>query len=160
MKSIIQLSKQLNADAKQLNDSLIRHGHDVSTTFGVNDGFIDDDVNDHIQTLYNDITAELVDYDHVLSMKSTLVPINIECCIYFLMQGNIITYVGQSFSLLGRIQQHILNNVIPFDTVSYIAVDRHKINLYERMYIHSFAPKYNTTKYTVNQIIDCILKLY
>ncbi len=67
-------------------------------------------------------------------------------CVYFLMKGKRIVYIGQTTDLPSKIKFHRSDNVKNFDKIFYIIdKDRYYLNSVERQYIQKFKPKYNIT---------------
>lgn len=64
-------------------------------------------------------------------------------CVYFLLSGSDVVYVGQSVSLAARISTHRSEGYKAFDRVYYLPVDRSQLNHTERAHISKFRPKYN-----------------
>ncbi len=160
MKSITEIAKEYNLLPKELNDMFVRNNIYVSTTFGINDGFIEVELYDHITERYANYSSNIFPESAIIDMKGTTVPIKKSSYIYFLINNGIIVYVGQSFQLLGRIQNHIDNDGKAFDAISVIEVDRKSLNIYERLYINTIKPQLNRTNYTNLDIIDYIVKTY
>lgn len=160
MKSITEIAKEYNLLPKELNDMFVRNNIYVSTTFGINDGFIEAELYDHITERYANYSSNIFLESAIVDMKCTTVPIKKSSYIYFLINNGIIVYVGQSFQLLGRIQNHIDNDGKAFDAISVIEVDRKSLNIYERLYINTIKPQLNRTNYTNLDIIDYIVKTY
>ena len=160
MKSITEIANCYNILSKELNDMFIRNNIYVSTTFGINDGFVDIELSDYITDRYNTYISDMLSEDAILDIKNVTVPIKKSSYIYFLINDEVIVYVGQSFQLLGRIQNHIDNNGKTFNAISIIEVDRKLLNIYERLYISIIKPQLNKTNYTNLDIIDYIVKSY
>lgn len=69
-------------------------------------------------------------------------------CVYLLFDGIIVSYVGQTGYLQGRIRSHCCSRTIKFDTVLAIIMDRFgsdysDVNAAERACIELFRPKNN-----------------
>lgn len=66
--------------------------------------------------------------------------------IYFLKQGKIIVYVGESTCIMSRIMQHFKENVKQFDSFQIIEKrnfsDKQRLSL-EKSLIKKFKPQYN-----------------
>lgn len=68
--------------------------------------------------------------------------------VYFLCLCKKINYIGRSFHILGRINNHAVNKVMEFDSVYYITIptqSKEVLDLFERILIDLFQPFYNTT---------------
>lgn len=70
-------------------------------------------------------------------------PTSKQCGIYFLWDGGIVVYVGQSHDLTQRVCQHIQEGVKRFSAASFIFCRPHELDKLERHYIEKMAPKYN-----------------
>lgn len=64
-------------------------------------------------------------------------------CVYFLVRGNEVLYVGQTVNLGRRILAH--RNVIPFERVFYLDVADVEMGAVERAWIRRLNPPYNRT---------------
>jgi len=65
-------------------------------------------------------------------------------CVYFLMQGEEVVYVGQTNCLPDRIIWHRRDKKV-FDGVWFLPVDAGDLVLLEGRYIDRFRPRYNKT---------------
>lgn len=63
------------------------------------------------------------------------------CGIYFLIKGTEIVYIGQSVSVLKRIETHFSNK--DFDSFSFLPCKKEMLDVVESLYIHLIEPKYN-----------------
>lgn len=63
--------------------------------------------------------------------------------VYLLYRNGLIVYVGQSRTLLWRIEQHIAEAVKTFDAVAFVPCQVPQLNTVERRYIRKYAPQYN-----------------
>lgn len=160
MKSITEIANQFNVSTKELNDMLMRNGIYVSTTFGINDGYIEDELYTDLCEQYNQYQALLLPAEEIINNKSIVVPIKKAPYIYFLLEDNIIVYVGQSYQLLARLQNHVDNDNKVFNAVTVIEVSRKTINIYEKLYINRFNPSLNKKKYSILEILDHFVKAY
>jgi hypothetical protein len=84
-----------------------------------------------------------------ITIKSVIRDIkrNRNCFLYFLLNKNVLVYVGKSNSnILNRINEHIKDK--DFDSVYYIALSSDNLlDEYEKKYIIKYKPKYNKTVY-------------
>ncbi len=62
-------------------------------------------------------------------------------CVYFLLDGDDVVYVGQSVSLQTRIISHKKDK--KFDRVVYISCDRERLDEVEGTFIRALKPKFN-----------------
>lgn len=160
MTSIIDLSQHLNILPKQLNHLLIQNGFYVSTTFGISDGFIDEELSSFLLERYCHYRSLLLSEEEILINKTQCVPIEKDNRVYFLIQDDTIVYVGQSIQLLGRLQNHVDNKEKKFNYVYYTPVPRKEMLLIEMFYINKLTPIYNTTNNNSLDIITQLLKQY
>lgn len=63
--------------------------------------------------------------------------------IYFLWQGEVVVYVGQSKHVTNRILKHAVDKLKTFDGVSSIPCPRKALLKTERYFIEALLPKYN-----------------
>lgn len=63
--------------------------------------------------------------------------------IYFLLDGEDVTYVGQSTNVLGRVGQHCAERTKQFQRWAYVACAREELNELERFYIALLRPRDN-----------------
>lgn len=66
-------------------------------------------------------------------------------CIYFLIENNIVVYVGQSINLAGRVLDHKYTTKIEFDKIGFIPCEVEDMNNMEAINIVKHKPKYNFT---------------
>jgi hypothetical protein len=64
-----------------------------------------------------------------------------ESGIYFLWQGSVVAYVGQTVNLARRLSGH--ERLYPDDQISYLRVDRHELLYHEAFYIGVCRPHRN-----------------
>ena len=64
-------------------------------------------------------------------------------CVYILMDGTEIVYIGQSVCGLERIADHKRRN-LKFDRVMHLSVPTGELDDVERLYISIYRPKYNS----------------
>lgn len=68
-------------------------------------------------------------------------------CVYFLLQGTEVVYVGQSKCLPSRVEQHrrgdAQNGPKVFDKVVFFPVEESQLNFVEKFYIRQLKPFYN-----------------
>ena len=73
-------------------------------------------------------------------------------CVYFLMRGRAVVYVGKTRSLYRRVEDHWYGNgstpVKDFDSFSYIEVESEKQDFVEARFILLLQPSYNKQLHT------------
>ena len=74
------------------------------------------------------------------TIKSTRQPVHRISGIYFLFKGEELVYIGQSINIMGRINNH---NIDEWDSYSYTEVPRWNLTTIEQQYIHKFKPRRN-----------------
>ena len=62
--------------------------------------------------------------------------------VYFLIKNGRIVYVGQSFSVFARVNQHKTDRK-DFDSMAYVPCDAKDLDILESLYIHMFQPDLN-----------------
>lgn len=70
-------------------------------------------------------------------------PARIGPCIYFLMQGEKVVYVGQTTNLIQRCLNHTKEGWKEFDGIKYIMISEEYINDTETFFILLLRPLYN-----------------
>lgn len=156
-RSIRELSKALNCNALDLNKTLLRADVYIATEFGLNDGFIQPSFADEFLKEHNDFMASLLCEEDVISKKVPHVPLSFGPCIYFLIHGNSIVYVGQSVQVLNRIHIHILDGKL-FDHVTILPISKHIMTDVEQGYIYNINPRLNIVKPSYQDLIFNSLK--
>ncbi len=65
------------------------------------------------------------------------------CGIYFLLENDIVVYVGQALAISARISKHIHDKKKSFDKVRYLECSKEELNKKEKYLIAHYHPKYN-----------------
>lgn len=95
--------------------------------------------NEHeVAGMLSGIDGDLPAVDHIISNAQQL---NNVCGIYFLIKDGEIVYVGQSVSVMARIQSHTASK--EFDSFSFLPCKREILNVIESLYIHLLEPSGN-----------------
>jgi len=81
------------------------------------------------------------------------------CGVYFLIQDNKIVYIGKSFNIYVRIDQHYKSEKIIFDKWNYIELSKEKIDEMETRYVLKYNPKYNKILPTKSSDLKTIKQL-
>lgn len=137
---ITELAKQLRVNAKQLDKLLLAR---ELTDYGI---VLDEIAGDLIslRDFYEGMMVEPV-RGEVIPLSLRRVPV-----VYFLFDGEIITYVGQTFNLFSRLGQHSSKEYNGFFAVR---VERKDIDIMESLYICRYLPRDNIDgKDTINTI--------
>ena len=92
-----------------------------------------------------DIPKELIHH----SQELLELPIINPPCVYFLLEGVEIVYVGQSINVAARVNQHIQDK--DFNKVLYLPVVKENLDVVERFFIERLQPKYNKDGYLKHQ---------
>lgn len=90
---------------------------------------------------------ELLDSHQLVAadvIRSQAIPIEQQCGIYFLLDGEEIVYVGQSVNILARVAGHLTGQMV-FNAYAYLEFPVEELTLRESEYQSCFAPKYNRT---------------
>ena len=102
-------------------------------------------------------------YDETVSLFFTpapeehvLVSHNCRPVVYFLFEGNELTYVGKSFDVFSRISEHNRSKV--FDGMAVVQVDRKRIDIVELFFISKFKPRDNKVGTSVIEFVRKIIK--
>lgn len=80
-----------------------------------------------------------------LSKKLNTLKLHLGACIYFLIKGTEVVYVGQSTNFHNRIAQHLSDK--DFDGVFYMNLPEESLNDVEQALIWHLKPVYNRTSY-------------
>lgn len=143
-KNIKELCVHFNVSVHDMYKRLLKLGN----TYGVK---ILHQQNDeiYIQTeLYNRITEYLNNYKGLIPEKrnivinaSETVPIKRGSYIYFLLNNEIIIYIGQTVHLGGRVNEHLKDK--SFDEIYYFSVDESVRLFVEALCIQNYSPELN-----------------
>lgn len=78
--------------------------------------------------------------DQLLGLRGAPLP---ESGVYFLFEGNVLRYVGQSHRLAARIRFHQDERKLPFDSWAAVPVPRRFLDVVEALYIARYQPFFN-----------------
>ncbi len=104
--------------------------------------FIPETIFERISVAINKTENLLTKIEYIIEQADDKIPFGKEPHIYYLFDNTEIIYIGQTFAIAGRINEH-LSNGKKFTKVYCEQVDRRKINLIEKLYIHRDSPKLN-----------------
>mgnify|MGYP003135932711 FL=1 len=76
-------------------------------------------------------------------------PMVLPPCVYFLIEGVEIVYVGQSINVSARAYQHTQDK--DFSKVLYLPTVKENLDKVERFFIERLQPKYNKERFKVNK---------
>ena len=76
-------------------------------------------------------------------------PMVLPPCVYFLIEGVEIVYVGQSVNVSARANQHTQDK--DFSKVLYLPTVKENLDKVERFFIERLQPKYNKERFKVNK---------
>lgn len=99
-----------------------------------------------------DVDVQKVDGDGLLAFDELLQIRNeftVRRGVYFLWEGNVITYIGQSTNIHQRISAHFVDKFREWkiDGYSFIEVDNsYNLDTIEALYIAKFSPRHNRKK--------------
>jgi len=106
------------------------------------------EINDHLQELiYSEVLIE--------ETASTQIPFDSMPRVYFLLDGKVIVYIGQSLSIAGRINKHSESKT--FNRVATFKVTQDELSITEAMNINYYHPVYNIHTALTGQYIENIL---
>lgn len=71
-----------------------------------------------------------------------------KCFIYFLLLNDVVTYVGQTTNLPGRISSHLHGGYIDFDDFQIIECKKHELDKLEKKFISLYLPINNSCMFT------------
>jgi hypothetical protein len=159
MRSITEIAKRFNADPKKVNDLLIKYEVKIYTEFGINDGFVNDDLYEHLEHEINLLYKDSLERDDIFKLKTDYIPLSFkDCCVYFLIKDNTIVYVGQTVNLMARTGEHIKNK--DFNYIAYIPTPKRRLLRVEGYYIVKFNPLYNLVGLSNITLFENLIKLY
>lgn len=159
MKSIRELSGQLDCNPLDLNAMFVKNGVYIQTIPGTDDGFIDSELNDYLLDKFEQLKSRVISKELLISIKSPFVPILPGAYIYFLFQSNELIYIGQTVSLLMRLDNHQKTGK-SFDEVAVMQVDWKELNMIEAINIIHYSPKLNTSNPMLLTYIQKELRKY
>lgn len=99
----------------------------------------------------------VVPRDRVLERARPHLPIKIEPCVYFLVSGKSIVYVGQTVGPLSRMHYHIKDGVKEFDSVYLSWVDKRSLEIYEYVNIEHHNPIYNKARLSQENYLEWLI---
>ena len=85
----------------------------------------------------------IIERDAILAKRSDMVNIHDRHAVYFLLLGDVIVYIGQSTSLLGRLDKHLKDEGKRFDGVAYFVNLPGGLTDCEYINIRHYSPVYN-----------------
>ena len=160
MKSIRELAIKFNCSPFEVNKLLLKWEMPIQTTFGIDDGFIADDLAEHINDQTKQLKEKSKTIDEIISRKQNNV--HLECkgtFVYFLIKNDLIVYVGQTVNLMERVGTHVKGNK-DFNYITYIEVPKRWLLRTESHYIMQFNPHYNISGINSITFLESILKSY
>tara|TARA_R100000501_G_C2563881_1_gene73431 strand:- start:42 stop:647 length:606 start_codon:yes stop_codon:yes gene_type:complete len=92
-----------------------------------------------------EIPQELIHHSQELFEFPMILP----PCVYFLLEGIEIVYVGQSINVSARVSQHTQDK--DFSKVLYLPIVKENLDVVERFFIERLQPKYNKERFKVNK---------
>ncbi len=158
MVSITELANQYDCDPIHLNKIMVKYDIPVKTEFGVNDGFVEENVDQFLKEQFFEFD-QYPSEEWILDNKKDSVPIKFGYYVYFLIDGNEIVYVGQSCAINARIQTHI-DSKKAFTHVNYFEVKRERLTEAEWFYISCLKPKLNIANSDRIWLIDLLMKRF
>ncbi len=114
------------------------------------------DLEEEVLTVY----ARYCDYGETVVRSpdgSSVIPFTKFGCVYFLLRGECVVYVGQTMHLSARISQHVGDGKV-FDGVSYFEVDREDLVIIEAVNIAHHLPELNIENLEPYRIFQKVLK--
>ena len=104
---------------------------------------------------YNRYSNEI--FDKPGERKSNQIPFNKFNCVYFLMNGDCVSYVGQTSHLCARVAAHVGKGK-KFEYVSWFIVDREDMMLIEAFNIKHYNPELNIEIPGLKELIYLVAK--
>lgn len=104
---------------------------------------------------FNDYMDEIVKDPSIA--KTNKIPFNKFNCVYFLMDGDYVAYVGQTSHLSARISTHVSDGK-EFDSVSWIHVESSELLLIEAFNISHHNPSLNADVAGMKELVLMVAK--
>ncbi len=132
---------------KELKDTILDNWNCIGKIFG--DEFTQESI-DSLETSYlqYNSTIDLTPQDN----KSFSIPFTKFNCVYFLLQGDCVVYVGQTAYLCARLATHVSDGK-EFDSVSWFEVSQDNMLMIEAFNISYHNPELNKEKPTMKELI-------
>jgi len=160
MKSIRELAVQFNCNPIDINKVLVRHELFIVTPFGTDDGFISNDLFEHIQAEVSQVLDGSLDNEAIVNAKIDHIPLSARgSYVYFLLKNDLIVYVGQTICLTARVGEH-LKSIKDFNYISFIEVPKRRLLQVESHYIQKLNPAYNLTGFNPVGLFESIVKSF
>lgn len=145
MVKITEIAKQFNIDEEFVHKTILVHGNYITQKLlhHTRDGYlVSKNIQNEITETRDRLTNMIIEERDILRTADTCIPFAFSPRIYFLLQGDVIVYVGQSKILCGRIVQHIEGGK-EFDLVSTFPIKQDILTITEFMNIMFYQPVYN-----------------
>ena len=153
------LAKHLQISNRDVYDALLSYG-DFTQQKVLH--YLDEDLV-MSESLYLDILdidgyiQECIKSEGIIKNKAAkCIPFDTLPRVYFLLDGDIVVYVGQSMAIAGRISQHVTNKT--FDKVATFKVIKSELDMVEMINIKYYYPIYNKDVITPCDYLRHILK--
>ena len=135
--TILELAKKIKYSDSSLSDSV-------------------DIIQEKVLDRYTHYSMMIVDTPQY--SKNPTIPFNRFSCVYFLMQGDYVAYVGQSTHLGARVAQHVVAGK-QFDAISFVLVDTDDLLIAEAFNITHHNPSLNIDKKSNIELLTMVSKL-
>jgi len=95
--------------------------------------------------------------EHPCDSKSSEIPFSKFNCVYFLMDGDYVAYVGQTSHLSARVSTHVADGK-EFDSVSWVCVESSEMLLVEAFNIAHHNPSLNVEMAGMKELVLMVAK--
>ena len=160
MLKITEIAKQFEIVEGFVLKTILAHGNYITQKllYHIESGYtVSKNIQREIKETRNRLEDMVIEESHILRTADTCVPFALSPRIYFLLQGNVIVYVGQSKTLCGRIIQHIESGK-EFNLVSTFPIKQDILTITEFMNIMFYQPIYNKDLMTKENFFKEVLK--
>ena len=166
IKDINEIAKELNLSRINIRDELLKNGRKIRIKLlhGIHnndrmEAVISQIYYEEIMEAVEMLNMEVVDIDEATALSCNTVPFRLEPMIYFLFDGGVLVYIGQSINLCSRISQHVLDGEKRFDKVAAFSVPKKDLNMVEDINIYKYKPIYNQRKWSQRDYFKNVLLL-
>jgi len=120
--------------------------------------FVSNEAHGEIMSVDRRLKDRIFDLEVAVNCKSKSVPIMNGYAVYFLWDGNLLVYIGQTSNLLSRIGTHINDGKV-FDSASVFPVSKEEVMAVEAVNIMAYKPSYNKSVMNPEEYLSLVLRM-
>jgi len=120
--------------------------------------FVSSEAHAEIMSVDRRLKDRVFDLEVAANCKSKSVPIMSGHAVYFLWDGNLLVYIGQTSNLLWRLGNHISDGKV-FDSVSIFPVSKEDVTAVEAVNIMAYKPNYNKSVMNQEEYLALVLRV-